>query len=140
MNAEQRRERFPQNGELQRLVAVLHERQDLPAKFYLFLLLTGARRGEAETLRWSDVDLEAGVWTKPAGLTKQRRVHRLPLSPEAVALLRAVKLEQPFLPFAKLEDWPLRKAWREILAEAQISDLRVHELRHWTRACWPARR
>ena len=49
MNREERRERFPQNGELQRLVGVLRDRDDLPARFYLLLLLTGARRGEVET-------------------------------------------------------------------------------------------
>jgi integrase len=131
MNREDRRERYPVNGELQRLVTALHERQDLAAKFYLFLLLTGARRGEVETMRWSDVDLAAGVWTKPATATKQKRSHRLPLSPEAIVLLRQVQIEQPFMPFAKLDEWTLRKAWREILAEAKISDLHVHDLRHW---------
>ena len=80
---------LPRNGELQRLVEVLHSRDDLAAKFYLFLLLSGCRRGEAENMRWSDVDLAAGVWTKPSASTKQKRVHRLPLSPEAVELLRA---------------------------------------------------
>jgi integrase len=131
MNHEARRERFPQNGELQRLVTVLHERRDLASKFYLFLLLTGARRGEVENMRWSDVDLAAGVWTKPAASTKQKRSHRLPLSPEAVELLRAVQVEQPFAPFARLDDWQLRKAWGEILTEARVTDLRVHDLRHW---------
>ena len=47
-------------------------------------------------MRWSDVDLEAGVWTKPATLTKQRRSHRLPLNSEAVAILRQIKEVEPF--------------------------------------------
>ena len=131
MNPEHRRERFPTNGELQRLVTVLHGRDDLASRFYLFLLLTGARRGEAENMRWIDVDLEAAVWTKPAGSTKQKRVHRLPLSPEAVDLLRQVQAVEQFMPFARLDAWRLRQAWTSILAEAKISDLRVHDLRHW---------
>ena len=67
MNPEQRRERFPVNGELQRLVQVLHSRDSLEAKFYLFLFLTGARRGEAENMRWVDVDLEAGRLDQAGG-------------------------------------------------------------------------
>ena len=131
MNAEERRERFPVNGELQRLVQVLHSRTDLAAKFYLFLLLTGARRGEAENMRWVDVDLDAAVWTKPPASTKQKRTHRLPLSPEAVELLRQVQMAEPFAPFMRLDEWRLRKAWVEILAEAEVLDLRPHDLRHW---------
>ena len=131
MNPEQKRERFPQNGELQRLVQVLHSKDNLEARFYLFLLLTGARRGEVENARWADFDLESAVWTKPARSTKQRKTHRLPLSPEARDLLRQVQAVEPFAPFMRLDEWRLRQAWTDILAEAKISDLRVHDLRHW---------
>ena len=66
MHHEEHRERYPQNGELERLVAALQRRGDRAGQFLLLLLLSGARRGELLALRWSDVDLEAGVWTKPA--------------------------------------------------------------------------
>jgi integrase len=130
-NEEHKRERYPINGELARLVNVLHERGDLAGRFYLLLLLTGARRGELENARWADVDLDAGVWVKPASSTKQKKLHRLPLSLEAVELLRQVKLAEPFAPFTRLQEHQLRKAWREILHAANIVGLRVHDLRHW---------
>jgi integrase len=44
------------------------------------LLLTGARRGEAW---WSDFDLDAGTWVKPAATTKQATQHCVPLSASA---------------------------------------------------------
>ena len=36
------------------------------------LLLLGQRRTETALMRWPDVDLEAGVWTVPAAVTKSR--------------------------------------------------------------------
>ena len=45
------------------------------------LVLTGARLGEVVGMRWDQLDLAAGIWTKPAASTKQRREHRVPLSP-----------------------------------------------------------
>ena len=128
---EAHRERYPQNGELERLVAALQRRGDRPGQFLLVLLLTGARRGELLALRWSDVDLEAGVWTKPAEVTKQRKSHRLPLNPQAVELLRELRAVEPFSPFGRLALSALRAAWHEVLRDAGIANLRVHDLRHW---------
>lgn len=42
-------------------------------------------------MRWANLDLDGGVWTKPAGTTKQAREHRVPLSPPSVALLRDIR-------------------------------------------------
>jgi integrase len=99
----------------------------------LFLLLTGARRGEAGSARWHDFDLDGDhpSWTKPRTATKQKKAHRLPLSAEAVAILQEVRAEQPFSPFGRLGDSTLRKAWVEVLEAAEVRDLRVHDLRHW---------
>jgi integrase len=51
------------------------------------LLLTGQRRTETALMRWPDLDLDAGVWTIPADVTKSGREHRVPLAREVVALL-----------------------------------------------------
>jgi integrase len=52
------------------------------------LLLTGMRKNEAAGLRWSEVDLERGVITVPPERYKTGQTFVLPLSAEAVALLR----------------------------------------------------
>jgi integrase len=57
------------------------------ASIYKLLLLTGTRREEVAGMRWSELDLDAGVWTLPGTRTKNKRDHRLPLAPAAVALL-----------------------------------------------------
>jgi integrase len=72
----------------------------------LLIATTGLRRGEALALRWSDVDLDAGVLhvretvqridgklsTGPVKTDRSRRT--IPLSPAAVALLRRHRVTQ----------------------------------------------
>lgn len=53
-----------------------------------FLVLTAARSGEVRGTRWSEIDLTTGTWTVPASRMKAKRLHRVPLSPQALAVLR----------------------------------------------------
>ena len=53
-----------------------------------FAILTAARSGEVLRARWSEIDLDDALWTIPAERMKARRQHRVPLSVEAVELLR----------------------------------------------------
>ena len=53
------------------------------------LILTGARREEIASLRWSEVDLDDGTITLPPSRTKNKREHVIPLSTPARALLAA---------------------------------------------------
>ena len=50
-------------------------------------MLTGARKGETLAAKWTEFNLAAGVWLKPSAHTKQKKVHRVPLSAPALALL-----------------------------------------------------
>jgi integrase len=50
------------------------------------------RPGELRLAQWSEIDLEAAVWTIPAERTKMRRPHTIPLAPQAVAILRDLKV------------------------------------------------
>lgn len=51
------------------------------------LILTGQRRGEVAAMRWEQIDLDSGVWTLPASVTKNQREHVVHLSSAAVDLL-----------------------------------------------------
>lgn len=42
-------------------------------------------------MRWADVDLEDACWTIPAANTKMRRQHKVPLSPQALEIIRSMK-------------------------------------------------
>lgn len=55
------------------------------------LLLTGVRTAELRGAPWSELDLDAGLWSIPAERMKKRRPHLVPLSSQAVAVLRELQ-------------------------------------------------
>jgi integrase len=137
-NQEHKRERYLSPDEIDRLSDALDGYSDQQtADIVRVLLLTGARVGETVQARWNDVDLDAGVWTKPGMTTKQKTSHRLPLSDAAVLLLRKIRAD-----VAKDCPWvfpagdgtthrsPVKNGWTVICAMADIKDCRIHDLRH----------
>ena len=54
-------------------------------------LLTWVRPGEAVRARWADIDTANGIWTIPADFMKMRKIHKVPLSREALSILEAMK-------------------------------------------------
>lgn len=52
------------------------------------LILTAVRSGEVRGMRWREVDFEQAIWTVPAERMKAKLAHRVPLSRQALALLR----------------------------------------------------
>lgn len=59
------------------------------------LILTGQRLREVAGMEWSEVDLEARVWTLPSSRTKNGKEHIVPLADSAVAILKALKKAAP---------------------------------------------
>jgi integrase len=43
--------------------------------------------------RWNEIDMQAAVWRVPAGRTKARRPHDVPLAPAAIDLLKGLPRE-----------------------------------------------
>lgn len=108
------------------------------------LLLTGQRRSEVAAMRWSELDLDAGVWTLPGERAKNHQTHVVPLVPEVLELLRAIKRRRDAVyvfegprqtavsGFGKLAarlDQALRKA---ALEEAEEAGRPVREPAQWT--------
>jgi integrase len=136
-NHEERRTRYLSNDELERLTRVLDEHPNRPcANIIRLLLLTGARRGEVLAATWSHFDLEKGVWTKPSAHTKQKKEHRVPLSGAALQLLRKLRSDSGdsrYLFPGAIPDQPLQEIkgfWAGVCAAAELSDCRIHDLRH----------
>lgn len=76
--------------ELGAFMADLRARDGLAARGLEFAILTAGRTGEVLGARWSEIDLDAAVWTVPGDRMKAGREHRVPLSKSAVALLNAL--------------------------------------------------
>ena len=53
-------------------------------------LLTAQRGGEVLGATWAEMDLPTGWWTIPAERSKNGLAHRVPLSPQAVKVLKAL--------------------------------------------------
>jgi integrase len=101
------------------------------------ILLTGARRGEVPGARWDQFDPDAADWIKLAATTKQRRLHRAPISASAAALLRTIWLRVPedcdWVFPGDAEGKPLqdiKRFWEDVRVKADLPAVRIHDLRH----------
>ncbi|NVJ98367.1 MAG: tyrosine-type recombinase/integrase [Alphaproteobacteria bacterium] len=136
-NPEEKRERYLTTDEMERLHKALadHRNQNM-ANVVRILLLTGARRGEVLNATWDQVDLKNGVWTKPSSHTKQRKLHRVPLSDAAVVLLKEIEKaagNSIFVFPGSAPDQPIKnikRFWQSVCKMANLHDLRIHDLRH----------
>jgi integrase len=74
--------------DLPAFMLALRAREATAARALEFQILTAARPGEAIAASWDEFDLEAKLWTVPASKMKGERVHRVPLSDRAVAIIK----------------------------------------------------
>ncbi|MGP2449084.1 site-specific integrase [Pantoea stewartii subsp. indologenes] len=102
-----------------------------------FALLTGARLREILSLTWQDIDLGRRRAVIKAENAKSGRARQLPLSDEAVAILRQIpnSHEYVFSSDGKKHDYFIRSDFNRALRLTGIKDFRFHDLRH-TWASW----
>ena len=89
-----------------------------------FLTLTATRSGEVRGARWSEIDRDAAVWTIPGDRAKTGRPHRVPLSPQALAVLDEAEAlsDAAGLIFASPTGRPLSDStWSKLLRENGIA-------------------
>jgi len=134
---ENKRTRWLQDDELQRLLNILNDHPNqIVVNIIRLLLLTGARKHEVLQATWDQFDLDNGIWTKQAHTTKQKKMEHSPLSPPAMLILKEMNQKQissPFLFPAKNKDKSIqdfKKSWATIVKRANLTDFRVHDLRH----------
>src|SRR5262249_266305 len=81
-------------AEIGAFIADLRTREGGAAAGLEFAILTAVRTGEVIGARWSEIDMRAGVWTIPAKRMKAWVEHRIPLSDEALAVLRRAAVQK----------------------------------------------
>ncbi|MAI44400.1 MAG: DUF4102 domain-containing protein [Hyphomicrobiaceae bacterium TMED74] len=117
--------------EMPTFMAELTKREGVSAIALMFTILTSARSGEVRGMRWREISLNSGVWTIPADRMKASKEHRVPVAPQAVALLgnpgEADQLifGNPIHPSRPLSDMALTS----VLRKMGRSDITVHGFR-----------
>jgi integrase len=96
------------------------------------LAFTGARRGEIEALKWSEVDLEKGVLRLAESKTGAKQIPLAPASRLILAATPNIEGSVYVFPAAYGEGHyqGLGKVWRTVRKAAGLHDVRLHDLRH----------
>lgn len=64
--------------------------EGVSARCLEFTILTAARSGEARGARRAEIDVDKALWIVPAERMKAKKEHRVPLSPAALAIVKAM--------------------------------------------------
>jgi integrase len=87
--AERPCDRVLSEDEIRAIWTALDSEQPIIAATFRLRLVTAQRGGEVHAMRWKDIDGE--WWTIPSEFSKNRLSHRVPLSPEALAIIEDVR-------------------------------------------------
>jgi integrase len=130
-NPTQSRERTLTDDELRAIWLALDDGPDDYSALVRLLILTAARRQELGGLTWSECDLDAELIHLPRERMKQKRAFDLPLSPPAVAILKARPRhpDHDFVFGTKIgfQTWSWAK--RQLDERLTIAPWRLHDLR-----------
>lgn len=138
MNPEKKRERFLSLDEIRYLMAALDECEANGSvsvhacAMFRLLVLTGARLREIMHARWEWVDMQRGTLSLPDSKTGAKVIY---LSSHAQEILRNLPRieDNPYIIVGRDKGKPLnseRKQWLRICEQAELQNLRIHDLRH----------
>jgi len=125
------RERFLTLEELQRFMQGLGHQPVKIRAYLLLVILTGARRSEARTIRWADLDEKTRLWKKLR--QKNGTAHFVPLPVQVMEALQSLPRTHEWIfpgrqggPWSDSYPW---KAWDVIRRRCNLEDVRLHDLR-----------
>lgn len=127
------RDRVLSDDELGRIWAASNELGYPYGHVVQILMLSAQRRDEVASLRWSELDLQSGLWSMPADRNKSGRPHELPLTSLVVQTFTTIPRLHEMLVFpARGKDEPVSgfSKWKARLdALSQVSGWTLHDLR-----------
>ena len=135
LNKREARVRYLTHEELKRFMDVLLQYDYITTRdAILMLLYTGARKSNVLTMAWEDIDMSAKVWKIPQ--TKTADNVTVALAEPAMDILRERKkfaddvwvFPSETSKTGHLTD--IKTAWYVLMKKANISNFRVHDMRH----------
>jgi integrase len=131
----QSRQRFITPTEFESFMTALRKETNIKLRDYFYLsLFTGARQSNVLAMRWDQIDFELAIWNIPK--TKNGESHTVPLTSLALEVLEGRRpentLESPWVFPGSGSTGHLiepKAAWKRVLKEAKLENLRVHDLR-----------
>ena len=138
---EEKRDRWVKPDELPRLAEAIKQEANLYGRNAIWLyLLLGVRRDELLNAKWEDIDWVRKELRLPE--TKSGRVHYVPLSAPALAILHSLPRmgDNPYMlpgekPGQHLVN--IQTIWERVRKAAGVEDVRLHDLRR-TLGSWLA--
>jgi len=131
MYKEEPKERILSKAEISKLVSTANT----PLKYIILIAVnTGMRIGEILNLEWNQVNIEYGFITVKK--TKSSKLRRIPLNKPMMKLFPKMKLQKGINDFVftnpdtKKPYTTIKTAWKTLLKNTEITDLRFHDLRH----------
>jgi integrase len=108
------------------------------ANLIRLLLLTGARKSELMGLRWEEIDVPRNRIVLTSDRTKSGRhngTRRIPLNGAARTLLAGLTAKDSGFVFPAAQSdqkhmTGIQKTWKRVCQEAQLGNMRLHDLRH----------
>lgn len=129
-------------AEIAEFLAQLRTKEGVASLALEFLILTATRTGETINAKWDEIDLENGVWVIPAERMKSGRMHRVPLSDAAQAILRKIPhlANSEYVFFGRQSGTPLSNmTLLQLLRRMGRDDLTTHgfrsTFRDWAAEC-----
>jgi len=97
-----------------------------------FLILTATRTSETLNVVWDEIDMDKQVWVIPAARMKAEKEHRIPLSKQAMKILK-IQMEDAggdFVFPGRNENCPMSNmALLQLLKRLERTDITVHGFR-----------
>ena len=116
--------------EVPAFIAALAKQRGIAPKALEFLILTAARSGEVIGARWDEIDLERKLWGIPGARMKEKREHRVPLVPRAIAILQELPREGEFVFIGAKPHHPIGKnSFLKLLKVMGRQDITTHGFR-----------
>ena len=115
------------------LMGELQKNESFPSKALQLLILTATRSDEVRYAKWTEINLDDGIWTIPSERMKSGREHRIPLADQALKLINSLPkvLDNPYLfPGHKIGK-PInhRAKWELLRRKMEYTDVTVHGFR-----------